>query len=175
LFPRTEPVFYPYIVLLKASPAVAFAPMLSILFKSGPEGKVVVAAMIAFFPLVIGGTDGLRRTPESLELMAAGYGAKRWGRLAHINGGFILSGFLSGLKTAAPLSVVGAIVGEFVQASEAGKTGVGIYIASHARNYFMSHVLAGVVLSTLLGLAFFALALVVSRFVEGVLFLEKQS
>jgi NitT/TauT family transport system permease protein len=70
----------------------------------------------------------------------------------------VLSGFLSGLKTAAPLSVVGAIVGEFVDSTVSGEGGIGLYIATHARNLYMDHVCAGIIIAAGLGLVLFGIA-----------------
>ncbi len=63
LLPRLETLIYPFIVMLKASPAVAFAPLLVVLFHSGPQVKMTIAALISFFPMAVGGIDGVKRCP----------------------------------------------------------------------------------------------------------------
>jgi len=172
-FPKAEVLVYPYIVMLKATPAVAFAPLLVVLIGSGPWVKIVVAALIAFFPAVIGGIDGIKRTPERLLVISDAYGCSRWTEFRHVVCGFAIAGFFSGMKTSAPLAVVGAIVGEFVDATAAGKSGIGLYIASHARYVYMDQVFAGVVMATTLGLTFFITVAVFSHYVDRRLRLER--
>ncbi len=164
--PRTRLLVYPLSIAAKATPAVAFAPLLVVLFKSGPQVKIIVAAMIAFFPMLVAGLDGLLKAPDGIMTVAASYGPSRFRLLLHAQRGWVLSGFLSGLKTAAPLAVVGAIVGEFVDSSVSGQGGIGVYIASHAKLIFMDHVCAGIVVATGLGLALFAGAAVVASWYE---------
>lgn len=173
VFPKFEALLYPYIVMLKASPAVAFAPLLVVWFHSGPRVKIVVAALISFFPMVIGGIDGLKRCPKRLLRFSRVYRPSQWRIAALVNGPYGVSGFLSGMKTAAPLSIVGAIVGEFVDASDPATSGIGVYIASHARGQFMDHVFGGVIVATVIGLLFFLLVYILSTACERVLHLDQ--
>jgi NitT/TauT family transport system permease protein len=156
--PMTRFVVYPISIATKATPAIAFAPLLAVLFASGPVAKIAVAGLIAFFPMVVGGLDGMARAPAGIMAVAASYGPSRLRCLCHAQRGWVLSGFLSGLKTAAPLSVVGAIVGEFVDSTVSGEGGIGLYIATHARNLYMDHVCAGIIIAAGLGLVLFGIA-----------------
>ena len=164
LFPSAEAMFYPYIVMLKASPAIAFAPVFVALVGIGPFCKVLVSAMISFFPLVIGGIDGLKTTPEKLLNMANGYGSGRWPLLRAVKWGYAWSGFLSGLKTAAPLSVVGAIVGEFVAGGS--PTGLGTFIMVSNTAGLSVQVFAAAVVSTTLGVVFFSIAALLKEWAD---------
>jgi NitT/TauT family transport system permease protein len=157
LYPILWALAKPTLIMLKAAPAVAFAPLLVGLLHSGNTVKVIIAALISFFPIVVGGVEGVRQAPEPLVSAWACYGGGRMGRMRVAQLGYLLNGFFSGLLTAAPLSVVGAIVAEFVDASASGSPGVGIYIANHARGLYMTHVSAGIVCAATIGIAFFTL------------------
>lgn len=162
VFRKTEPVAYPYLVMLKASPAVAYVPLFMVFVGTGPACKILVAAMISFFPMVVGGLDGLHATPSRLQLVAEGYGASRWRRFSGLYIGYALAGFLSGLKTSAPLAVVGSIVGEYVAGGR--PTGLGSYIMRNTASDLMVSVFAGVLMATILGLMFFGCAYILWYF-----------
>jgi NitT/TauT family transport system permease protein len=156
LFPRSEAFFYPYTLMIKATPAVAFAPVFVVLVGTGIWCKVLVSAMIAFFPLVISGIDGFAAAPDRLTLMARGYGASRAQRLIRITAPYSIFGFFTGLKTAAPLAIVGAIVGEYVAGGS--PAGLGTLIMSAHGSNNVTGVFSCAVLATILGLAFFGSA-----------------
>lgn len=156
IFPSTESITYPFITMLKASPAVAFVPLFMVLVGSGIYCKMLVSAMIAFFPLIVGGIDGLRHVPQRFLLMAKGYGTPRCREFLNIKYRYVATGFLTGFKTAAPLSVVGAIVGEYVAGGH--PSGIGHFIMAQSAMFAMREVFAGVVMATILGIIFFSVA-----------------
>jgi ABC-type nitrate/sulfonate/bicarbonate transport system permease component len=156
LYPDTEPFFYPTITLLKASPAVVFVPLFVVLVGSGTASKVLVSALISFFPLVMGGIDGIKRMPQRLQLSVQVYGASSRSEFRKIGWGYALSGLVSGLKTAAPLSIVGAIVGEYMTGGR--PEGIGTYIMTGNANGNYIAVYEGMVTATILGMSFFLFA-----------------
>lgn len=160
-FPSMEPVIYPPITMLKASPAIVFVPLFMVLVGSGMSCKILVSAMISFFPLVVGGIDGLRHVPQKFLMMTKGYGASRLGEFWHVKSRYAAAGFLTGLKTAAPLSIVGAIVGEYVAGGH--PSGLGHFIMVQSAMFAMDNVFAGAVMATLLGIGFFAMSYLLSH------------
>lgn len=161
--PETERFFYPYIIVIQATPAVAFVPIYVSLVGYGIWAKILTAAMIAFVPIVIGGIDGMRKCPDRLESLGASYGAGRLATFLNIRLPYAICGGTTGVKTAAPLAVVGALVGEYVAGGR--PTGLGTYILRSYAEFFPTQVFAGVVASGTIGLLFFAGAYLVS---EGV-------
>lgn len=161
-FPATENIFYPFITMLKASPAIAFVPLFMVLVGSGMCCKMLVSALIAFFPLIVGGIDGLRHVPQRFLLMAKGYGTSRYSEFINIKSKYVTTGFLTGLKTSAPLSVVGAIVGEYVAGGH--PSGLGHFIMAQSVSFHMDEVLAGAACATFLGIAFFSIVLCFSSY-----------
>jgi NitT/TauT family transport system permease protein len=121
---RLERLIYPYVVAFQTVPKVALAPLVVIWFGYGLGAKVVIAATIAFFPVLANTIVGLRAVPaDQLELMAAFMATKRQ-TLWKVRVPQALPYVLVGLDVAAVLAVIGAVVGEFVSAKE----GLGFYI-----------------------------------------------
>lgn len=149
--------------LLKASPAIVFVPLLIRLMGTGLGPKLAVAAMISFFPMFMGGLDGIAGAPLAVRELASVYGASPWRRLVWIEAPYALAGIMTGLKSSAPLAVVGAIVGEYMIGGARG--GLGAFIMSNSVTLSPVGVYAGAVLSTSLGLCFFALASAAARLV----------
>jgi NitT/TauT family transport system permease protein len=119
-----DTVLYPYVVALNALPKVAVAPLLVVWFGQGFISKVIVTALVAFFPLLVNVTVGLKSSdPEQLELMRS-LTASRWQTFRKVQILNALPNIFAGLEIAIVLAVVGAIVGEFVGSKE----GIGYYI-----------------------------------------------
>lgn len=117
-------LLYPYVVALNALPKVAVAPLLVVWFGQGFTSKVIVTALVAFFPLLINVTVGLKSAdPDQLELMRS-LTASKWQTFFKVKILSALPNIFAGLEIAIVLAVVGAIVGEFV----GSKQGIGYYI-----------------------------------------------
>ena len=118
-FPLLERTLYPYVVAFQTIPKVAIAPIIVIWFGYGVSSKIVITATIAFFPVLANTIVGLRATPaDQLELLLA-YTADRWQVFWKVKVYQALPYIFVGLDVAIVLSIIGAIVGEFV-GSQAG-------------------------------------------------------
>ena len=121
-----EVILTPYLVVSQAVPKVALAPILIIVLGYGLASKVAVAALIAFFPLLENTIAGLRQVdPDSLRLLQS-LGATRWQIFTKLRVFTALPLIFAGLRIAAVLATVGAIVGEFV----AGNRGLGALLVT---------------------------------------------
>lgn len=129
--PLLEKLFTPYIVGLQAIPIVALAPLLVIWFGFGITSKLLVSALIAFFPVLTNGVVGLRETDPRLKELMAIMGANRRETFFKLEVPSALPVLFGGLKMGMTLSVIGAVVGEF---SGAGR-GLG-YLINFARGTF---------------------------------------
>jgi NitT/TauT family transport system permease protein len=119
-----DALLYPYVVALNALPKVAIAPLLVVWFGHGFTSKILVAALVAFFPLLVNVTVGLKSAEtEQLELMRS-LTATRWQVFTKLKFLNALPHIFAGLEIAIVLAVVGAIVGEFVGAQK----GIGYFI-----------------------------------------------
>lgn len=114
-----EVVLYPYIVALQTLPKVAIAPFILIWVGFGLESKIVIAAMVAFFPMLVNTIVGLKSAPaEKIELMRS-LSASRTKIFWYIQLPEALPFIFAGLNIGIVMSVLGAIVGEFI-GSKAG-------------------------------------------------------
>ena len=108
----------PFLVASQAVPIVAIAPLLVIWFGQGIFSKVLICALIVFFPVLVNTVVGLRAVPRSLSELMHSLHASRWQMLHLLEIPSALPIFLGGLQIGATLSVMGAVVGEFVGADK---------------------------------------------------------
>lgn len=111
----------PYIVAFQTIPSVALAPLFLQWFGYGLLSKVVMAALIAFFPILVNVIAGLQACPRADLEMARAFGASRWQLLAKVRVPHSLPYVFAGLELGVVFALVGAIVAEFVGA----KAGLG--------------------------------------------------
>lgn len=154
-----ENVLYPYLVLIKSTPIVAIAPLLTLWFGFGLAPKVVIAFLIAFFPMVVNMVLGLQSPDrDMIRLMRSLAAPERliyWKVRIPYSVPYVLSAF----KIAAPLTVVGAIVGEMVGAD----TGLG-YLIMMARGRIDAELMfVAILMSAALGVALFFIFVAIER------------
>jgi NitT/TauT family transport system permease protein len=113
-----EQMVSPFLVASQAVPIVAIAPLLVIWFGQGIFSKVLICALIVFFPVLVNTVVGLRAVPRSLNELMRSLRASRWQMLRFLEIPSALPIFLGGLQIGATLSVIGAVVGEFVGADK---------------------------------------------------------
>lgn len=113
-----ERVLSPYLVASQAIPVVAIAPLLVIWLGDGILSKVVICALIVFFPVLVNTIVGVRAVPVSLYDLMNSLHATRAQILWKVEIPASLPVFLGGLRIGATLSVIGAIVGELVSAEQ---------------------------------------------------------
>ena len=113
---RLERALAPYVVASQSVPIVAIAPLLVIWFGPGLTSKVLICALIVFFPVLINTLVGLHGVPHDLRDLMRSLRANRWQTLRLLELPSAMPIFLGGLRIGATLSVIGAVVGEFVGA-----------------------------------------------------------
>lgn len=161
LLPPVSRALYPLIVASQAIPVIAISPVFLFWFGYSLGQKVAVVVLVAFFPVVIATRDGLNAAdPDLLEWMRSA-GATRWRTLRMAEAPAALPSFFSGLKIAASVSVIGAVLGEWL----GGQKGLGVYGRRAASNLKSPELLASVVLLAALGVALFLLAALFERLV----------
>ncbi len=104
----------PYIVASQSIPVVAIAPLLVIWFGPGFLSKVLICALIVFFPVLVNIIVGVRSVPDDLRDLMRSLRATPWQTFTQLEIPAGLPVFLGGLRIGATLSVIGAVVGEFV-------------------------------------------------------------
>jgi NitT/TauT family transport system permease protein len=113
-----ERILSPYLVASQAIPVIAIAPLLVIWLGDGILSKVVICALIVFFPVLVNTIVGVRAVPTALYDLMNSLHATRAQILWKVEVPASLPVFLGGLRIGATLSVIGAIVGELVDAEE---------------------------------------------------------
>ena len=116
--PTIEKTLAPILLFAQVVPKIAIAPLFVVWFGFGATAKILVAVLIAFFPVVISAVAGFRGVDPDLLEVPATMGATRWQTFRKILVPACLPQLFSGLKVSATLAVVGAVVGEFVGANE---------------------------------------------------------
>ena len=112
--PTLRNALYPLLVIAQSIPKVAIAPILLLVLGAGEVSKIVVAFLVAFFPIVVDTATGLAGTPAELIDLSRSYRASQLKTFIKVRFPMALPFFFSGLKVAITLAVIGAVVGEFV-------------------------------------------------------------
>jgi NitT/TauT family transport system permease protein len=154
-----ERLLSPYIVASQAIPIVAIAPLLVIWFGPGRISKVLIAALIVFFPVLVNTVVGVRSVPQDLRELMRSLRATRWQTFSRLEIPAALPVLLGGLKIGATLSVIGAVVGEFVGADE----GLGFLVSVGRGLYDTALVFVAVFLLIGMALALYGLVAWVER------------
>lgn len=109
---------YPVLIALQSVPKVAVAPIILVWFGLGIESKLAIAFLVAFFPVVVDTATGLRATPKGLIELAKSLRASPWQIFWKVQLPAALPFVFAGAKVAVTLTVIGAVIGEFVGSSE---------------------------------------------------------
>jgi NitT/TauT family transport system permease protein len=113
-----ERLLAPYIVASQSIPIVAIAPLLIIWFGSGRISKILISALIVFFPVLVNTIVAVRSVPEDLRDLMRSLRASSLQIFTKLEVPAAMPVLIGGLKIGATLSVIGAVVGEFVAADE---------------------------------------------------------
>lgn len=111
-----ERLLAPYIVASQSVPIVAIAPLLVIWLGPGVLSKILITALIVFFPILVNVIVGMRSVADDLYDLMRSFQATRWQILRFLEMPAAMPVFLGGLRVGATLAVIGAVVGEFVGA-----------------------------------------------------------
>jgi len=153
--PQMERILSPYIVASQSVPIVAVAPLLVIWFGPGMLSKVLICALIVFFPILINTVVGVRAVPDDLYDLMRSLQAGRWQIFYKLEVPSALPVLLGGLRIGATLAVIGAVVGEFVGSDRGlgflinvgrGKYDITLVFVAVFSLVFMALVLYGVVI-----------------------------
>jgi NitT/TauT family transport system permease protein len=158
-FRLVERTFYPYLVALQTLPKIAIAPLIIVWFGFGISSKVIVAATVAFFPVLVNVIVGLKTIDAAkLDLMRS-LRASRWQTFRLVTFPNALPFVFAGLDIAIVFSVLGAIVGEFVGA----QSGLGNLILQFNFSLDIAGVFAVLILLSVMGVALHLIMQAVQR------------
>ena len=154
-----EKLLSPYLVASQAIPLVAIAPLLVIWFGPGIFSKILICAMIVFFPVLVNTIIGIRGVPENLHDLMRSMRASRWQKLRLLEIPSALPVLFGGLRIGATLSVIGAVVGEFVGSDK----GLGFLINVGRGQFDTALVFVSIFTLILMALILYSLAMLAEK------------
>ena len=154
-----ERALYPFVIASQMVPIIVIAPLLLIWVGYGLTPKLIVVALTAFFPIVVNMVDGLQSVdPDAVNLLRT-MGASRWQIFVKVQVPTSLPFLFSGLRVAMAVSVIGAVIGEWVGSSR----GLGYLMIRSKPQFLTERVFAAVVVLSVMGVALFVLVGVVEK------------
>jgi len=150
-----ERSLYPYAILLQTVPVVAVAPLIVLWFGFEIKSIIIISVIIALFPIINNTLLGLKSTSKTLVELFDYHDTKKLTTFIKLRFPAAIPNIIAGLKISAGLSVIGAIVGEFIIGSGSEQGGLGVQIIYAQANLETSLVMALILTATMLGFAFF--------------------
>lgn len=159
LVPVLRRAIWPVVVTSQTIPIIVLAPLVAIWFGYGLTPKIVLVALICFFPVTVAAAAGLADAdPEHVELVRS-FGATRWDVVRFVRIPAALASVIAGVRIAAAYAVGNAVIGEYV----GGTSGLGIFIDQSHRSYRTDRMLAGVVVIAVVSIVLFGLVGLLGR------------
>jgi NitT/TauT family transport system permease protein len=167
LSPRLERAFMPLAIALQVTPLVAIAPLILIYVDEPATALLICAWVVAFFPILSNLLAGLRATDAGLQQLFTLYRATRWQRLRLLMLPASLPYFLAGLRIAAGLALIGAVVAEFAAGAAGSQTGLASRLLEAMFRTDMPRMFASLTLIVATGLALYAATALLERLCIG--------
>jgi len=144
-------LIYPLLIVSQTIPIIALAPVLLIWFGLGILPKILVVALVCFFPMAVNLVDGLENVDAELIELLQVMKADGWTIFTSVQLPSVLPYFFSGLKISVTYSVLGAVIGEWLGAS----SGLGIYMTRAMHSFSTSSLFAAILVVVLLSMGLF--------------------
>jgi len=157
--PVARRAVYPLLIGSQTVPIIVLAPILVILLGYGLAPKLVIVALICFFPIVVNGIDGLRSVDPELIRMMRTLDASRWAILRRVEFPAALPSVFSGLRIAATFAAIGAVFGEWSGSNQ----GLGYVMLAATPNLLTARIFAAIVLLTAIALLLFGVVSLLER------------
>ncbi len=166
-----ERVLYPYAVILQTIPILALTPLIGIWMGYGIPARIVVCVIIAVFPMISNTLFGLQSAEASAHDLFTLNKSSRWQRLTKLQLPAAIPSIFTGLRNAAGLSVIGAIVGDFF--FQQGSQGIGGLLRTYTLRLNMESLFLAIIFTALFGVIVFSIFAALDRMVVGRLFGSK--
>ena len=158
--PRFLEFIMPIMIISQVIPVIVLAPFFIILFGIGLTSKILMAAVISFFPIFVNFVQGYRAIPSSIHELMDRYQASTRFRIENVYFPLSMPSIMTGLKISSTLAVIGAIVAEFTGA----KVGIGKNLFISAIRLDPDLMMTSLILASLIGLAIFGTARIIERY-----------
>lgn len=160
-----EMSFFPFAVVLQVTPIVAIFPLINIYVDNQTAKLLLCAWIVAFFPILSNTTLGLNSVDRNLRDLFALNGASRWQQLRHLRLPAAMPYFLGGLKIAGGLSLIGAVVAEFVAGATGQSSGLASRIIEAGYRLNAPRLFAALILISVTGIVIFLVLSLVSHLI----------
>ncbi|WP_285790015.1 ABC transporter permease [Micromonospora sp. NBRC 101691] len=151
--PLFDRITRPFIVGTQVVPKVALVPLFILWLGFGPSSKVVIAALLAFFPLLINTSFGVRSVPRSMHDLMTTLKASRWERFWRADLPYTAPFILAGMELAVVQATIGAIVGEYL----GGDKGLGRYAVNLQNNLQVDKLFGAILIMALFGFTLYSI------------------
>ncbi|MGC5051713.1 ABC transporter permease [Micromonospora sp. DT48] len=151
--PLFDRIVRPFIVGTQVVPKVALVPLFILWLGFGPSSKVVIAALLAFFPLLINTSFGVRSVPGSMHDLMTTLKASRWERFWRADLPYTMPFILAGMELAVVQATIGAIVGEYL----GGDQGLGRYAVNLQNNLQVDKLFGAILIMALFGFTLYSI------------------
>ena len=156
-----EKSLYPFLISLQTIPIIVIAPMLLVWVGYGLLPKIIVVALISFFPIVVNTADGMKSLDTDMKKLLLTMGASNWQIFRKIMIPSSLPYLFSGVRIAVSLSVIGAVIGEWVGSSE----GLGYLMIRSKPQFLTELVFASIFILSAIGIGLFLLVGILERLI----------
>lgn len=157
--PTVRRAVWPVVVTSQTIPVIVLAPLLAIWFGFGLQPKIVLVALITFFPVTVSAVAGLGGVDPELADLVRSFGGTRRQVLTMVKIPSALPAVIAGVQIAAAYAIGDAVIGEYI----GGSSGLGIFIDRSRSSYRTDQMLAGVVVIAVLSIVLFGLVGLVGR------------
>jgi len=151
LFPFAKRIFYPFLIFSQTVPLIAVAPLLILWLGYGLLPKIIIVILVCFFPIEVSDRDLLN--------LLRSMGATKWQIFYQVRWPHALPSLFAGLKIAATYSVMAAVIGEWLGASQ----GLGVYLTRSSNNFLTDRVFAGIITISALSFLYYAVIMLLTK------------
>lgn len=144
---------YPVLIISQTIPIIVLAPLFAMWFGFYMLPKIIVVALVCFFPIVVSLLEGLESVDDDLINLMKSMGASKLKIFTLVKFPASMVNFFSGLKVAATYSIMGAIIGEWM----GGKAGLGLYMLRAKKSFLIDKVFAVIFLIVIISMTIFKL------------------
>ena len=154
-----ERVAYPFVIASQTVPVIVIAPLLLIWIGYGILPKIIVVMLISFFPIVVNTVDGLKSADTEMMNMLRTLGASKQQQFFKVRVPYSIPFLFSGMRIAITLSVIGAVIGEWVGSS----AGLGYLMMRSAPQFLTDRVFASIIILSIMGITLFFLVVLIEK------------
>lgn len=160
LFPFSKRIFYPFLIFSQTVPLIAVAPLLILWLGYGLLPKIIIVILVCFFPIAVSMIEGLEVSDRDLLNLMRSMGASNWQVFYQVRWPHAMPSLFAGLKISATYSVMAAVIGEWLGASQ----GLGVFLTRSSNNFLTDRVFAAIIAISALSLLYFTIITLLTRY-----------